>query len=713
MSLKNYDFLPIYSKDKNDLYNDFYKICIENSIKYDRITGYFGSSIFVVITEALKKFITNKGKIRIICSPVMSEEDHAAILKGYQEKINEKITSEILKEIENLKENYEKPLELLSNLIKYDYLEIKLAIFKGNNHSSFSQLVHDKIGLFVDDENNMVAFGGSMNETYSGISNYGNLESFSVFTNWEGSKDKFRVENYHNRFEEIWNKESKSVLTFDFPEEATSLIKKYSTNVNIKDLLSDLFKKNQFQKKINDKWYAEIGENRRKARPHQIMVLDNWEKNGKRGVFEMATGSGKTFIAMCAIRKALANGEIPLIIVPSSILLNQWKEEVEKVFLKDEEIKLLLCGSGNNKWRNNNILTKFTKPSLNMKRIIISTIQTAHTDDFIDNIIMSDKLFLIVDEVHRSGSSTFSNIFRIESGARIGLSATPDRFRDSVGTQKIIDYFENKIEPKYDLFQAISEGNLTPYNYYFSTIYLNEEEQIDWNNLTIEINKKIAWQMSKSENNTLNVDKSLEMLLIKRARIVKKANNKIQLALDVLKKYYKKGQSWLIYCEDEEQLDTIFYLLEKENFRRFYYISDMNSDKEETLRTFEKVGGILVSIKCLDEGVDIPSISHALILASSTNPREYIQRRGRVLRKSKNKDISYIFDCITLPNNEIYETDQTKGLSIIKSEIARSLHFAEHAENKIESIYNLNKILINYDIDLDIDAEGGFENELE
>ena len=212
---------------------------------------------FVVITEGLKTFIKNNGKIRIICSPVMSEEDYEAIVKGYEEKAQISITNEILKEIEKMSSEYGKPLNLLSNLIKYGFLEIKIAVFKGNNSSSFSQLMHDKIGLFTDENSNIVAFGGSMNETYSGISNEGNLESFSVFTNWEGAKDKLRVESYNERFKEIWNNESKSVITFDFPEEASSLIRKYSTDVNINDLLTEVISDNKINKKTNDRWYAE------------------------------------------------------------------------------------------------------------------------------------------------------------------------------------------------------------------------------------------------------------------------------------------------------------------------------------------------------------------------------------------------------------------------------------------------------------------------
>lgn len=705
MALKKHNFLPLYSKDKNDLYKDFYKPCMENSISYDRMTGYFGSSIFVIIIDALKTFVKNNGKIRLITSPVISESDYAAIMKGYSERTNEIITDSVIREIIKIEDENVKSLELLSTLISHNILEIKLALFLGKDGSSYSQLFHDKIGIFSDEFDNRIVFGGSMNETFNGISEQGNLESFSVYTNWEDNKDSKRVKIYKERFDEIWDNKSDSVLTIDIPNAALEVIQKYNKDANVEELITSLTTKKEVE--IPEKWYAETGVNRRKARKHQISVLNNWEQKGRRGIFEMATGSGKTFTALCAVRDSLNRNEIPIIIVPSNILLNQWREEIDHVFRKDN-VSVLLCGGNNRNWKKNNMLGKFSNPKSKVKRIIISTIQTASSSDFLKQINMSDKLFLIIDEVHRSGANKFSQIFNIKSGPRIGLSATPERFRDPVGTKKIYDYFEGVIEPKYTIYDAIRDGNLTPYNYNFFTVKLTEKEQEEWNELTKEINKKIAILNSGNYSSDLEIDSSIEMLLINRARIVKKAENKIDAAIDLIEKEYRDDQSWLIYCEDQEQLNKILTKLRNKNFRTYYYIADMQSDKRETLKVFENLGGVLVAIKCLDEGVDIPSVTHALILASSTNPREYIQRRGRVLRKYPGKDYSYIIDALALPEKESSAEEQT-GLSIIKSEIARALQFSENAVNKVYSYYSLNKLAIEYKIDLDIDTKGGFE----
>lgn len=711
MGLSQYNFLPIYSKDVNDLYSEFYKPCMENSLQYDRITGFFGSSIFAIITDSLKEFIKNDGKIRIICSQVISSEDCDAIVKGYKdkEKIEDAITEEIIKEIENLSTSSKKELEVLSTLIKYGVLDIKVSVFlgHGNNIASYSQLVHDKIGIFTDDKGAKVVFGGSMNETFSGISNQGNLESFSVYTNWDNEKDTRRVEIYSERFNNIWNRKSDSVLTYNFPDEALKIIKTYESNMDLIALINDYIDSNAAN--IQDRWYAEKGENRRRVRKHQKDALDDWEKKNRQGIFEMATGSGKTFTALCAIRDSVDKKEIPLIVVPSNILMSQWEKEVEKTF-GDEEVSILVCGDNNNSWQKDGLLYKFTNPNLKTKRIVLATIQTASKDKFINLIYQSESLFLIVDEVHRSGSDSFSKIFGINSGPRMGLSATPKRFRDPIGTKKIYDYFKNEVYPKYDLFQAIKDGNLTPYDYEFKIVYLSNAEQNKWNKITAEINKKIAINLTNnSTKEVMPEDSYLQKLLIDRARIVKKAKDKTRVAIETIKEFYEDGQKWLVYCEDTEQLENVFQELRRNKIRSYIYISDMKSDKAETLNLFEKIGGVLVAIKCLDEGVDIPSVTHALILASSTNPREYIQRRGRILRKSPNKEKSVIIDCIVLPNTNVID-DINPGLSIIRSELARAYYFGRHALNKDLIDYELNKIIINNRIS-DFDFEGGIENE--
>lgn len=193
--------------------------------------------------------------------------------------------------------------------------------------------------------------------------------------------------------------------------------------------------------------------------------------------------------------------------------------------------------------------------------------------------------------------------------------------------------------------------------------------------------------------------------MIERARIIKSADNKIELARKILLENFRDGQRWIVYCDSQTQLNIVLNDLRRNNFQALEYHSDMSGDRMETLKYFESNGGIIVSIKCLDEGVDIPSVTHALILASSKNPREFIQRRGRVLRKAPNKPIAFIYDVLVKPN--INEDDEfSKG--IILGEMARAVEFGEGAQNP-SAIYELKRILLNFDIDYSTITEKGIE----
>jgi superfamily II DNA or RNA helicase len=200
---------------------------------------------------------------------------------------------------------------------------------------------------------------------------------------------------------------------------------------------------------------------------------------------------------------------------------------------------------------------------------------------------------------------------------------------------------------------------------------------------------------------------SIKQLLINRARIIKSAQGKAPLSLDVLNKYYEPGQKWIICCDSQEQLNQVLLLLNNHGYDAMEYHTGMEGDPTQTLRLFETNGGIVVSIRCLDEGVDIPSVSHALILASSKNPREFIQRRGRVLRKAPNKPLAFIHDALVTPNNL---DGDTHGLSIIESELARAIQFGKGADNP-SSIAELQRIALRAGIDYERLAEDGFEDE--
>lgn len=345
----------------------------------------------------------------------------------------------------------------------------------------------------------------------------------------------------------------------------------------------------------------------------------------------------------------------------------------------------------------------YTNPGVKTKRIILTTYQTASKDNFIESVNWGNHIFLVCDEVHNIGSNKNITLLNTIVGPRIGLSATPKRYFDDDATRRIVDYFGGIIQPIYQISDAIKEGVLCEYFYDIYEVELTETEQENWNRLTSILNRKFA--INKDSESIKDI-KGVEKLLFERADILKKASNKIEVALQVLLHHYEQDQKWLVYLDDTEQVVSLRDELNKYDKLRgnvFEYHTNTDNDLYQTMEYFASSGAILLSINCLDEGVDIPAIDHAIILASSKNPRQYIQRRGRVLRRHMNKNFAYIYDCLVSPNSLINDSD--KSISIVRGEIARAMSFSENSKNSTVVRNKLRVIMNNNNINID---EGGY-----
>lgn len=699
MALKEISIKLEYSSDVDNIAKEFVQPCLSNSTQYCRLTGYFSSSIYLLIFPALKEFIANGGLIRLICSPVLSGIDADAIQEGYNYRDDDDWVVSLNNEILTLFKSrfLNKPTKLLACLVGLKLVEIKIVNMVSSSNPSIKRLFHEKVGIFRDNEGTSVVFRGSMNETHKGLSPKGNIESISVYTNAEDNNDRKRVVEALNHFDDLWENRVEGIEVSDFPASSLELLTKEYEDTDWESLLDQILDEQKSRWRLS-KPGLDIT-----PRKHQLESLDNWFDNGRRGIFEHATGSGKTITALMAIEDSLNENEIPFVVVPSIELLRQWKKEIVKL-LPDDTL-VFVCGGNNELWKDQHGLNVWSRPMEGKKCIILSTIDTASSDLFLQNIHQGDHLFLVADEVHRMGSKVYSKIMDLITGARLGLSATPRRFGDPKGTACIFDYFGGIIQPTYTIQQAIEDGVLTKYFYYPQPVHLTDSEQVQWSEISARIKRQYAIESSNNDTNIVISD-NLKMLLIKRARIAKKASAKVQLALDVITEQYKHGQRWMIYCEDTDQLRQITTLLNQKNLDAFEYHSDMEGDRDATMTYFKVAGGIIVSVKCLDEGVDIPDATHALILASSTNPREYIQRRGRILRLSANKTFAYLYDAVVLPNNY----DAADADDILLHELSRCVQFGQGASNP-KCITDLKLLCVQHGIDIKKLAMGGLENE--
>lgn len=687
---------PAYRKGRNDIAAEFYLPCMSRAVLYQRAVGYFNSTIYIVAWSSLRDFVSRGGKMQIVCSPAMAPGDICAIDEGYRARQEEEIALRLRDEVTMMLEHPDlgKPTRVLAALVAMEVIDLKVAFAWNQNDPARRRLFHDKVGVFSDDLGDAVVFKGSMNETWAGLACDGNLESIDVFVTWGDERERERVRDEREYFESLWKNEFPTVSVRNFPDIAREELVKAADVANWSRMVEEMW--SEASRAVVDRTPA------RKPWPHQSQALEEWTKRGRRGILEHATGSGKTLTALLAIEESLKRGETALVLVPSQLLLSQWDEDISRTLGAIEKV---VCGAGHDAWSEPGLLSAWTRKS-DKRRLVLATMQTAATDDFLTRVRQGEHLFLVADEVHRMGSPQHRKIMLLETGPRLGLSATPRRAGDPEGTRAIFEYFGGVVPPPFTLKDAIKAGLLSRYMYYVHKVSLSVGEQQEWDRLTKMIHQLYA-RAKTSGTVEMQPDDRIKHLQIQRARIVKTAEGKASLALQVIRDFYKRGQQWILYCDTQVQMNQVLSILRANGYDAMEYHSEMTGDRKETLGYFAANGGILVSIRCLDEGIDIPSVGHALILASSKNRREFIQRRGRVLRKAEGKAMAFVHDAIVVPDH--LSADQP-GTSIVEGELARAIQFGLDAENP-SSISDLKLIALDFGLDFESLVEEGFEDD--
>lgn len=697
--LRDLAFEPAYDKSVDNIADDFYLPCMHASVRYDRIAGYFSSAVFSVAWPALKDFVAAHGRMRLICSPVFSSVDRHALESGYEAMSDDELSQALINELNILLESprSRKPAQVLAGLIASGVVEVRVAVVAESASPTDRRLFHDKVGLFTDPDGDAVGFRGSMNETYLGLSPDGNLESIDVFPSWEGGRDARRAEMAQERFEQLWNNEIPSVTVRTVPD-AAGLVIRDAAPADWEVLIDEVV--------------AESNVRRRAApegpplRDHQVAALGAWELHHRRGVLEHATGSGKTFTAVNAIRAVFEDDGVAIVLVPSALLLSQWRTEITR-FLADLSPQILLVGDGNEAWRTEDLLFPFTRPREpgQSPRVVIATVQSASSDAFLTRIARNDRLLVVADEAHRLGSPSAQRLLTIDAPWRLGLSATPRRAGDADGTERLLSYFGGILEPVYSLRDAIRDRVLTPYNYFPHPAELSAPEQADYDDLS----RKLRLEAGRRGDALGNVEANerLKRLAIARARVLKRASAKVPLAVQVVQDTYRPGDRWLVYCDGIAQLNDVRRALGVAGFETLEYHSEMRGDRAATLAELDLNGGILVSVKCLDEGIDLPAVDHALVLASSKNPREFIQRRGRILRKAQGKTLAFLHDAVVVPAPD-EGSGRTGRDHLLAGELGRTLEFARGAANP-QALSQIEALCVRYGLPIEpiaVDVSG-------
>lgn len=661
MSLTDITFNYKYRSDNDELHHDFYYPCLLESVKYDRAAGYFSSNSLKTLARGFEVFLFHGGKIRIVANPKLSEEDILAIEKGHEAKINV-IERALLREIEVSSTTIQdETLNVLAWLIYKDQLEIKIA------HTDNNSLYHEKFGIFTDEVENSVAFSGSANETFGGIVN--NFEKIDVYS---GDQDRLRIEGAIEDFELLWNNTTNGLTVIDVPDSVKRNLLERRGPMPNKSNVSSTIEPREYQKKAI-----------------QMLMNNNWL-----GILEMATGTGKTITSLLAATEYRnMNGRLFLVIyAPFTHLVEQWEKECKRFGFE----YITLCYESKTKWLNEleQEIRNFNIGVLDF-HVVITTYKTASTSHFNELINkVSNNAFLIADECHYIGSRAFRNIEFDNFKAKLGLSATPDRWWDEVGTAFLKGVFD-KVVYQYSLEEAINAGKLTPYEYFPHVISLTESEITDYKKLTLQIIRLY----NKEDPET---DK-IEHLNRKRALILAKAYGKIPKMLSLLKeKNVDEIKHTLVYCA-EKQVSVITKALSDMGLRTHKFDSTVaNKERKSVLKAFDEgTIQVLVAIKCLDEGVDVPSTRSAYFLASTSNPREFVQRRGRILRTARGKSIAEIHDFIVFPD----EVDADTFTMIAKKELPRFAEFSGAALNRSIAKNEVNSYLDPYNLNYLMDMK--------
>ncbi|NET71032.1 MAG: DNA phosphorothioation system restriction enzyme [Sphaerospermopsis sp. SIO1G2] len=440
-------------------------------------------------------------------------------------------------------------------------------------------------------------------------------------------------------------------------------------------------------------------------REYQRQAVNSWFANHGRGTLKMATGSGKTITALaiaCELYKQIGL-QILLVVCPYRHLVSQWGRECEKFNLQP-----ILAFENVRTWQSQLSMQLYNLRSGSQSFLTVITTNSTLISDSLQSQLkyFPPKTLIIGDEAHNLGSPKLEDSLPRNVGLRLALSATPERYFDEGGTQSLFDYFGSVLQPEFSLKDAINQGALVHYLYYPILVELTEVESINYLKITKRIGRSLKYR-ERQDGAILDLEdnEDIKSLLIKRARLIGTAENKL-VALKELMQTRRDTSHTLFYCSDGSQenshrsslhqLKEVAKILGVElGYKISTYTAHTSLQERETLRRQFEDGELqgLVAIRCLDEGVDIPAIQTAVILSSSGNPRQFIQRRGRVLRPHPGKERATIFDMIVLPptlDREAIEIER----NLLKKELKRFVEFADLADNAGEArmeLLNLQK----------------------
>lgn len=688
------DARPVYQVPRQDLVREVIVPAMATSTSIRCMVGYFDSRSFRAVAPGLAAFINRpNGRLRLLASPVITEADQQAIRDAVADP--EEIITRVAREIFTEARMSEEVLvrhhyDCLAYLLARGRLELRLVLMRTQG------IFHPKVWVFADGVDT-VALHGSSNATTPGL--LYNFETVRLELPWRSSDAMQSVAEFEELFERVWSRQDRDTLVVDLPD-AVRLDLLRDGETRPMPTLEEFLAAWQTPYSSLDSDDAPCQQRVEPARllipfdlewergpfAHQGAAVHAWEEAGGRGIVAMATGAGKTITALiCAARQLQSH--VPLLVIisaPYRPLVQQWQDEVRVFGVEPLELSQL---SGDDRARRVAQAVRELRYGLADVHVAVVTTDFLVDSRFrqvFDGIPDSIRTMLIGDEVHNLGAAGFVKNPPQRFDLRLGLSATPERQYDSAGTAQLFAFFGSGDGPVYefDLRQAIHAGCLVPYTYHLHPVDLTEDEADEYERFTAEL-QRAGFRDSYEDS----ADDRIRRLLVKRRAVIENAASKIaELRRVLVTADLRRLRHTLVYTSDKNpaQLKIVNRLLRDELDVLFHQLTAAEtSDKSRTGTILDRFAAgdiqVLTCKRVLDEGVNIPQVTTAYLLASSTVQRQWIQRRGRILRQCPaiGKSIARLHDFIVVPP----DPSTPAGRSILRSERMRARAFAEAADN--------------------------------
>lgn len=699
MSLRSVALKTVYRTATDSLVKDFYLPCLAQAVHYDRAVGFFSSSMLVEAGAGLSGLIRNKGRMRLLIGHPLSDDDWDAVRAGTQrEAIGQQLVSQLADCLERAGHDRSvHAFELLSWMVATGAIEIRFAFRKLG-------MYHEKIGIIHDKEANAVVFSGSANESANALLPTRNFESLTVFPSWNAAVYADYGQPFAEGFLALWNNQTEGICTVAVPSQFYDQLMKFRGDQPIAPDLTleenlwshDAFERLQalrpkLPRTLNGKPYA--------LKRHQQKALEKWFANAYSGILALATGAGKTITALHAATR-FSEQDYPLVLVvavPYQILAEQWCDVMEQFSMRPVE-----AFYAKDRWihRLDDSISAFLAGATRFVAIVVVN-DTLSTPDFLSRLerIPPEQLFFVGDECHHHAGAQWLNRVPVRAKFRLGMSATPwEPGRDAA--KHTLTQMYGPVVATYTLRDALDDDVLCPYTYRWVPCEFDDEEAQEYELLSARIASLMAQDpLGESES----IRKQIQAAVARRSRLIGALRDK-ETQLTRILDGIRVTPHTLFYCgEGEHPLDrdagtgdkVISGVLNRLVARHWkagkITASESVAERHRTLQAFGD-GGIdaIAAIRVLDEGFDIPSCRTAYILASSNSYRQYVQRRGRVLRKSPGKHRAEIIDFAAVPSIALLKKNPTIWRRQMSTELNRIRDFVALASNAAEQQYLIN-----------------------